>query len=136
TPPEDNRDALLSPLCVASPVQQGSPLDERGSWSAVPPFGPKSRSQASSLRNSARASSRRSTNSSGKSPASMFLSMWSGREEQPPKPDDEGQMVGTEYVLGKQIGFGGFSTVKEAYKVEETGETKRLAVKIVKKHVT
>lgn len=45
-------------------------------------------------------------------------------------------MVGTEYVLGKQIGYGGFSTVKEAFKVEETGGTRRLAVKIVKKHVS
>jgi serine/threonine protein kinase len=135
TPPENGRDTLLSPFCVASPVQQCSPLDDRGSWSGVPPFGGKSRSQASSLRNSARPSSRRSTNSSGKSPASMFLSMWSGGEEPAPQPDEEGQMVGTEYVLGKQIGFGGFSIVKEAYKVEENGETRRLAVKIVRKHV-
>jgi serine/threonine protein kinase len=44
-------------------------------------------------------------------------------------------MVGTEYVLGKIIGSGGFSVVKEAYKVEESGETRRLAVKIVKKQV-
>ena len=44
-------------------------------------------------------------------------------------------MVGTEYVLGKQIGFGGFSTVKEAFKVEADGSTKHLAVKIVKRHV-
>lgn len=44
-------------------------------------------------------------------------------------------MVGTEYVLGKQIGFGGFSIVKEAFKLEENGNTRRLAVKIVRKHV-
>lgn len=138
TPPEGNRDVLLSPLCVASPVQPYSPLspvDDRGSWANVPPFGGKSRSQASSLRASARTHSRRSTNSSGMSPAGMFLSMWSGSEESGPRPDEEGQMVGTEYVLGKQIGFGGFSTVKEAYKVEENGETRRLAVKIVRKHI-
>jgi serine/threonine protein kinase len=73
--------------------------------------------------------------SSGKSPASMFLSMWSNREEPAPQPDDEGQMVGDDYVLGKQIGFGGFSTVKEAYKAEKHGETKTLAVKIVKKQI-
>ena len=83
-----------------------------------------------------RNSSRRSTNSSGKSPASMFLSMWSSPGEEPPaQPDDEGQMVGTDYVLGKQIGFGGFSVVKEAFKVESPGQTKRLAVKIVKKQL-
>lgn len=62
--------------------------------------------------------------------------MWSSGEEPAPQPDDEGQMVGTEYVLGKQIGFGGFSTVKEAYKADETGGTKRLAVKIVRKQVS
>jgi serine/threonine protein kinase len=66
----------------------------------------------------------------------MFLSMWSSGDEPAPQPDDEGQMVGTEYVLGKQIGFGGFSTVKEAYKANEGGGTKRLAVKIVRKQVS
>lgn len=62
--------------------------------------------------------------------------MWSGRPEPTSQPDDEGQMVGTEYVLGKPVGFGGFSTVKEAYKVEEHGEPRRLAVKIVKKQIS
>ena len=62
--------------------------------------------------------------------------MWSSPGEEPPaQPDDEGQMVGTDYVLGKQIGFGGFSVVKEAFKVESPGQTKRLAVKIVKKQL-
>lgn len=64
--------------------------------------------------------------------------MWNGQETRDmpaPKPDDEGQMVGTDYVLGKQIGFGGFSVVKEAYKVEEHGEPRKLAVKIVKKQI-
>ncbi|KAJ5468102.1 hypothetical protein N7475_005854 [Penicillium sp. IBT 31633x] len=70
------------------------------------------------------------------SPASMFLSIWSASEEPAPQPDDEGQVVGDDYVLGKQIGFGGFSTVKEAYKAEKHGETKRLAVKIVRKQIT
>ncbi|PLB35482.1 protein kinase [Aspergillus candidus] len=134
TPPEASKGILPSPICVASPAQTFASLDDRSSWSgSVPtPFGSKQRG----LRGSTRHGSRRSTASSGKSPASMFLSMWSTREEPAPKPDDEGQMVGTDYVLGKQIGFGGFSTVKEAYKVEESGETKRLAVKIVRKQVS
>lgn len=143
TPPESAKDSLLSPLCITSPTQQfSSPEDHSSSWSGglVTPFGSKSRSstldRSSSLRNSTRFGSRRSTTSSGKSPASMFLSMWSGQEEPAAQPDDEGQMVGTDYVLGKQIGFGGFSTVKEAFKVEEQGGAKRLAVKIVKKHVS
>ncbi|RAL10453.1 kinase-like protein [Aspergillus homomorphus CBS 101889] len=134
TPPEGSR-VLSSPIYMASPVQAFASLDDRSSWSgsAVTPFGSKARG----LRLSTRQRSRRSTASSGKSPASMFLSMWStGGEEPAPQPDDEGQMVGTDYVLGKQIGFGGFSTVKEAYKVEEDGKTKHLAVKIVKKQVS
>lgn len=142
TPPGSVKDALLSPLYITSPTQQLSPEDRSASWSGVvvTPFGSKSRGstldRSSSLRNATRASSRRSTASSGKSPASMFLSIWSSREEPAAQPDDEGQMVGTDYVLGKQIGFGGFSTVKEAFKVEEQGGTKRLAVKIVRKHIT
>ncbi|KAJ5574972.1 hypothetical protein N7450_008871 [Penicillium hetheringtonii] len=142
TPP-DGKDELLSPLYITSPTQSvASPEDRSASWSGaiMTPFGSKRSSgldRSSSLRNSTRHSSRRSTLSSGKSPASMFLSMWSSSREEPvTQPDDEGQMVGTDYVLGKQIGFGGFSVVKEAYKVEEYGEPKRLAVKIVKKHVT
>ncbi|KAJ5082550.1 hypothetical protein N7532_011593 [Penicillium argentinense] len=141
TPPE-NKDVMLSPLYITSPTQSlASPEDRSSSWSGghMTPFGSKRSStldRSGSLRNTTRHSSRRSTLSSGKSPASMFLSMWSsGREEPVTQPDDEGQMVGTDYVLGKQIGFGGFSVVKEAYKVEEYNEPKRLAVKIVKKHV-
>ncbi|KAJ9221018.1 kinase-like domain-containing protein [Paecilomyces variotii] len=141
TPPEGPRDMLLSPFAVASPVQRSTSLDDPSLWadSLPTPFSNKPRSYTydrnGSLRQSMR-HSRRSTASSGKSPASTFLSMWSSREEPAPQPDDEGQMVGTEYVLGKQIGFGGFSVVKEAYKVEESGETRRLAVKIVRKQVT
>ncbi|PWY77352.1 protein kinase [Aspergillus heteromorphus CBS 117.55] len=134
TPPEGSRGILPSPIVMASPVQTFASLDDRSSWSGsvMTPFGSKR-----GPRISTRQRSRRSTASSSKSPASMFLSMWSaGAEEPAPQPDDEGQMVGTEYVLGKQIGFGGFSTVKEAYKVEESGKTKRLAVKIVKKQIS
>ncbi|KAJ5166916.1 uncharacterized protein N7482_005697 [Penicillium canariense] len=143
TPPGSVKDALLSPLFITSPTQSyTSPEDRSASWSGgmITPFGSKTRppilDRSGSLRNSTtRHGSRRSTISSGKSPASMFLSMWSGKDEPASSPDEEGQMVGTDYVLGKQIGFGGFSVVKEAYKVEEQGTTKRLAVKIVKKNV-
>ncbi|KAK1144000.1 hypothetical protein N8T08_005909 [Aspergillus melleus] len=132
TPPEGSRGALPSPICMASPMQAFTSPDDRNSWSgsAITPFGSKVRGPR------ARHSSRRSTASSGKSPASMFLSMWGNTEEPAPQPDDEGQMVGTDYVLGKQIGFGGFSTVKEAYKVDESGGTKRLAVKVVRKQIS
>lgn len=135
TPPEGAR-GMFSPVFMASPPQGSSSLGENDSWSgsAVTPFGSKSRGNRGSIPRR----SRRSTASSAKSPASMFLSMWSCQEtrEMPaPNPDDEGQMVGTDYVLGKQIGLGGFSVVKEAYKVEEHGEPRQLAVKIVKKQI-
>lgn len=139
TPPESVKDPLLSPLFITSPAQSvTSPDDRSGSWSGglITPFGSKTRRSALDRSGSLRQSgSRRSTLSSGKSPASAFLSMWSGKDEPVASPDDEGQTVGTDYVLGKQIGFGGFSVVKEAYKVEEHGTTKRLAVKIVKKNM-
>ncbi|KAL2221082.1 kinase-like domain-containing protein [Thermoascus aurantiacus ATCC 26904] len=141
TPPEGSRDMIFPPFPVSSPGQRSASLDDPNIWSgaAATPFGTKPRSYTfdrnGSLRNSMRQRSRRSTGSSGKSPASAFLSMWSSREEPAPQPDDEGQMVGTDYVLGKRIGFGGFSTVKEAFKLEENGETRRLAVKIVRKNV-
>ncbi|KAI9044963.1 serine/threonine-protein kinase [Aspergillus affinis] len=132
TPPEGSRGALPSPICMTSPMQAFTSPDDRNSWSgsAITPFGSKVRGPR------ARHSSRRSTASSGKSPASMFLSMWGNAEEPAPQPDDEGQMVGTDYVLGKQIGFGGFSTVKEAFKVDESGGTKHLAVKVVRKQIS
>ncbi|KAL1971582.1 hypothetical protein VTN31DRAFT_2203 [Thermomyces dupontii] len=147
TPPASYRDGAkfmyLSPLSMSPVVHRATSLDDPSLWSAgaVSAWGDKPRSynpeRNGALQRAMRQSSRRSTASSTKSPASMFLSMWSAPEVTPPapKPDDEGQMVGTEYVLGKQIGFGGFSTVKEAYKVDESGSTKCLAVKIVRKHV-
>ncbi|KAF7712703.1 Non-specific serine/threonine protein kinase [Penicillium ucsense] len=139
TPPESVKDSFFSPLFITSPTQSvTSPDDRSGSWSAgvITPFGSKTRRPALDRSGSLRQSgSRRSTLSSGKSPASAFLSMWSAKDEPVASPDDEGQTVGTDYVLGKQIGFGGFSVVKEAYKVEDHGATKRLAVKIVKKNM-
>ncbi|OKL55811.1 hypothetical protein UA08_08931 [Talaromyces atroroseus] len=142
-PRDGHRDVLLSPLSASPIVQRAVSLDDPNVWSTGGSDAGKPRSYTLDRHNSWRQimrqqRSRRSTGSSGKSPASAFLSMWSSPEEAvvPSQPDDEGQMVGTEYVIGKQIGFGGFSTVKEAYKVEEDGSTRRLAVKIVKKHVS
>ena len=66
------------------------------------------------------------------SPATAFLSRFA-REEALPEPDSEGQEVG-EYVLGKEIGFGGFSTVKEAFTIEGDERVVR-AVKVVRKQV-
>jgi serine/threonine protein kinase len=52
----------------------------------------------------------------------------------PSEPDDEGQGIGynSEYIIGKQIGYGGFSIVKEVTSIEE-GKPVVNAVKIVRK---
>jgi len=59
------------------------------------------------------------------------LNSLNNNRAQPVEPDSEGQEVGS-YVLGKQIGYGGFSVVKEAITIEGGIEIKR-AVKIVRK---
>lgn len=138
TPPDVPSDALISPMASSPSVHRATSLDEQNGWSQItkPEEQPNSYTfgRHSSIKHAMR-HSRRSTASSSKSPASAFLSMWS-QDEIPPKPDDEGQMVGSEYVLGKQIGFGGFSTVKEAFKINDHGETLHFAVKIVRKHLS
>ncbi|KAF3910845.1 hypothetical protein ABW20_dc0105435 [Dactylellina cionopaga] len=65
------------------------------------------------------------------SPASQFLRGW--KQTKPPAPDDEGQSIG-DYIIGKTIGFGGYSVVKEAHTLERGKKIVR-AVKIVKKKV-
>ncbi|KAK5277313.1 hypothetical protein LTR16_009942, partial [Cryomyces antarcticus] len=72
------------------------------------------------------------------SPASAFLSQW-GKEEAAAmiEPDDEGQEIGDHsgYIIGRQIGYGGFSVVKEVYTIENNEKVRR-AVKIVRKQVS
>lgn len=74
--------------------------------------------------------------STSNSPASAFLSQLSGASAPAPEPDEEGQQIGDqgEYVIGQQIGFGGFSIIKEVFRLEN-GQRQRLAVKIVRKQV-
>ena len=143
--PTDNMDILISPLSARSPFPAFPyplSLEDSSAW-------PKPRRQPSASRamsyaferkssmgqaiRGSRSSTRRSTNSS-MSPATAFLSRFATREEQSaPEPDSEGQEVG-EYVIGKQVGFGGFSTVKEAYTIEGDERICR-AVKIVRKQL-
>lgn len=85
----------------------------------------------------------RDTFSSTRSPrsaASSFLgsfSMSGSHHESAPLPvDAEGATVGEDYVLGKQIGYGGFSIIREVKQISsQTGQQRTLAVKIVKKHI-
>lgn len=46
--------------------------------------------------------------------------------------DAEGQTIGDDYVIGKKIGFGGFSIIKEVTQFQ-SGKQRKLAVKIVRR---
>ena len=135
TPPNGKMDCLVSPLTIYSPWHQPTSYEESRAWPQPRRYVSGSRAKsyncdrANSFRR--RQSSRRSTNSSI-SPATAFLSAWN-REEATSEPDDEGQEVG-DYVLGKAIGFGGFSIVREAYTLSGTERIKR-AVKIVRRQI-
>ena len=138
--PTDNMDILISPLSSHGPFPFPVSYEESSAW-------PRQKQQPSTLKSTSHSierkwsmraaqrqssrSSRRSTSSS-MSPATAFLSRFA-REEAPPEPDSEGQEVG-EYVIGKQVGFGGFSTVKEAYTLEGDEKICR-AVKVVRKQI-
>lgn len=146
TPPDGDQDFFSRlPETVSSPVQSPTSLEESSAWppqrqrfsdrSKTYTFG-RSPSMRKAMRQSSGFSSRRSTASSGKSPAAMFLSQWSAPEEKAPEPDEQGQTIGDKYVIGRQIGFGGFSVVKEAMTIDENGEERKVAVKIVKKNIS
>ncbi|KAJ8105215.1 hypothetical protein OPT61_g10314 [Boeremia exigua] len=137
TPIETRNEYMLSPLPVTS-----SPLE-------FPLFSPLNRgptrnrsfrteiSEDGSLRRASRRSSNRSGRSlSSMSPAASFLARYKASEAplREPQPDDEGQGLGydNEYIIGKQIGYGGFSIVKEVTSIEN-GKPVVDAVKIVRK---
>ena len=144
TPTDDTMDCLVSPISPFSPFYHSTSLPEAkiktSSWpilqrqACVPRAKSYSfnRNRNDSIRSTHRQGSRRSTASS-MSPATAFLSRFA-REERSIAPDDEGQEVG-EYVLGRQIGFGGFSVVREAFTIENGVRVCR-AVKIVRRHIT
>ncbi|KAJ4311480.1 hypothetical protein N0V94_007921 [Neodidymelliopsis sp. IMI 364377] len=137
TPIETPNEYMLSPLPVTS-----SPLE-------FPLFSPmrsgptRNRSFRTEISDdgSLRRTSRRSSNRSGRSlssmsPAASFLARYKATEAplKEPQPDDEGQGIGygNEYIIGKQIGYGGFSIVKEVTSIEN-GKPVVDAVKIVRK---
>jgi serine/threonine protein kinase len=81
----------------------------------------------------------KSAGSSLSSPARSYLSQWrsNGPAAREPEPDDEGQEIrgaGPIYIIGRKIGFGGFSVVKEATTMEGDISVVR-AVKIVRKQI-
>jgi serine/threonine protein kinase len=136
TPLETPSEYALSPLAATSPVEfpgfsprRTGPARNRSFRSDIGEDG--------SLRRASRRSSNRSGRSlSSMSPAASFLARYKASENpiKPSEPDDEGQGIGYngEYIIGKQIGYGGFSIVKEVTSMEE-GKPVVNAVKIVRK---
>ena len=137
TPLEASADYLLSPLPASSPIEFPSSLSRRNGSQRSKGF--RELSSDGSVRKMSRRSSARSGRSlSSMSPASAFLSHFNSRDEatKPVEPDDEGQEIGdhSQYIIGKQIGYGGFSVVKEAYTFENNVKV-TYAVKIVRKEL-
>lgn len=150
SPPQDEIHTPLSPSgsYISSPTVDStpalSPNIEAGSWPTFRSGSVRSArtlpsSRPMNLRKEPRRASSKRSGSSSFSPASAFLSKW-GRDSLAsvaPEADDEGQSFGlnNEYVVGRQIGYGGFSVVKEAFSVDEDGNRTRFAVKIVRKNI-
>lgn len=138
TPLETPSEYVLSPLpATSSPIEFPAFSSKR--------FGSqRSRSYRDigdndgSRRPSRRSSARSGRSLSSMSPAASFLSRYktSDMPLKPPEPDEEGQGVGYhgEYIIGKQIGYGGFSVVKEVTSIED-GQRVVNAVKIVRRQL-
>lgn len=146
SPPEDELRTPPEPRHMLSPAHASSPIEFPSPWSrkTVPRRTRSYRGEVENTesfgRRSRKGSTRspRSAQSSMSSTARSFLDMYkSSRNIKPPEPDDEGQGIGYngEYIIGKQIGFGGFSVVKEVTTLED-GRSVVFAVKIVRKQVT
>ena len=144
--PHENKDFLVSPTSLSprphatsyedlTPWQRDRPdMDRAYSVSEIP-------HRAGSLRIALRQSSQRSTSSSAKSPqsaASSWLrafSIGSAPDGDRTEPGSEGQTIGDDYVIGRQIGFGGFSTIHEVTQMDEAGAQRKLAAKVVRKTI-
>ena len=137
TPPDGEMDYLISPMIAYSPWHQPTSLEESSTWPNLHRRASTNRTKSYALErvNTPRSRRRQSTRSSASSisPATAFLSRWK-REEMTPEFDGEGQEVG-DYVLGKQIGFGGFSVVREAFTLSGQERMKH-AVKIVRRQLS
>ncbi|KAF1981253.1 kinase-like protein, partial [Aulographum hederae CBS 113979] len=141
TPPDVPEHSIASPLQSPS-ISQTLSRSGSGFW----PVYSQNRSRTStfrsersggSLRRSNRRSSTRSMNSS-MSPAASYLSGYSRRDDDPApvEPDSEGQEIALNsgYFIGRQVGSGGFSVVREVTTMECEKTVKR-AVKIVRKQI-
>jgi hypothetical protein len=136
TPLESSMELMLSSLPTTSPIDLPFSISKRnGSQRSM-------RSQRSEMsEGSGRKPNRRTSTRTGRSlpsqsPASAFLQRMHSKDTplQAAEPDDEGQEIadGSGHIIGKVIGFGGFSVVKEVATMEH-GKKEVYAVKIVRK---
>jgi len=137
TPLETPTEYLLSPLPTSSPIEFHQMCGRRSA--AVRSKSYQVGDGDSILRRGSRRASNRSGRSlSSMSPAASFLARYKNSDGplKPTEPDDEGQGIGydAEYIIGKRIGYGGFSVVKEVTSIEN-GKRVVNAVKIVRKQV-
>ena len=144
TPSNDNMETCvispISPISAFPPLYPPTSLENTCAWPKPRRQAPAARSLSYNLENrsSRRQSSRQNSSGSrrstgaGTSPATLFLSRFA-KEEKIAEGDGEGQEIG-EYILGKQVGFGGFSVVREAYTLEGEERVVR-AVKVVRKQI-
>jgi serine/threonine protein kinase len=136
TPLETPSEYALSPLALNSPLEFPGFSPRRSGPTRNRSFKSEIGEDGSLKRVSRRSSNRSGRSLSSMSPAASFLARYkpSAAPIKPSEPDDEGQGIGynSEYIIGKQIGYGGFSIVKEVTSMEN-GKPVVNAVKIVRK---
>ena len=134
TPVESPIEFTLSPIARPAPFRHPTSLETSSAWPARLPYPSPLRAKSYTLEPPQLRRNQRTTGGSRRSSqASSFLSTF-GTGSAVVEPDAEGQEV-CDYVLGKQVGFGGFSVVKEAFAIEGTKQVTR-AVKIVRKRIS
>lgn len=139
TPLETPTEFLLSPLPASSPIEFPTFFGRRNGSQRSKSYRDMCEGDGSLRRSSRRSSGRSGRSLSSMSPAASFLARYKSTDGvplKPTEPDDEGQGIGYEgeYIIGKQIGYGGFSVVKEVTSMSE-GERIVDAVKIVRKQL-
>ncbi|KAJ4290333.1 hypothetical protein N0V90_010549 [Kalmusia sp. IMI 367209] len=141
TPLDTPAEYLLSPLPTTSPIEfpkmDGTRSGRRNQAGRSKSY-QVGDGDSVLRRGSRRTSTRTGRSLSSMSPAASFLARYKNSDGplKPTEPDDEGQGIGYdgEYIIGKQIGWGGFSLVKEVTSIED-GQRVVNAVKIVRKQV-
>ncbi|KAF2825872.1 kinase-like protein [Ophiobolus disseminans] len=136
TPLETPTEYMLPPGAAMSPVELPGFSPRRGPPARSRSYRSEIGEDTGSRRVSRRSSTRSGRSLSSMSPAASFLARYKPTEAsiKPSEQDDEGQGIGynSEYIIGKQIGYGGFSIVKEVTSMED-GKPVVNAVKIVRK---